>query len=471
MRRIEIIKRKRNAMQKFLRNDVADLLKNSLHSNAYDRVEQLFADQNLSWCYEFVEQSCLLIISQLSAMSKQRECPEECKEAIPTLMFAAARFADLPELRELRSLFSERFGNDLEPYVNHEFVKNLKTNIPTKEIKLHMMQKIAMEYGIKWDSKDWSQYGNGRNNESYKTLNQNSSETKYKETEKKKTEVAMDHTLKNGLPYNSRAEIEKEQKTIGNALPYKSRAEIDAQKEGKHDHGHQSPCWSSNTSTYSETTSPDDSASEDIPEGRRCYEFRSTGQTNKSTISDTTISGGKDDNFQSDIPKGRKLNGLRSMGPPYIKPDSRKKTVGPNFKDDDHKSVKESEKISKPVPRSVRVRRPLKTVSGSSRGNNDVSNGESHDLDNGYRDEQEKKMDKHLSHYSRKASQLPATTRTGSLPCEPVAAGVVVDERKGLARAATYQLESGLGSRGNVHPKLPDYDDFVARLAALRASS
>ncbi|KAI3761555.1 hypothetical protein L1987_51975 [Smallanthus sonchifolius] len=417
-------------------------------------VEQLFADQNLSLCYEFVEQSCLLIISQLSAMSKQRECPEECKEAIPTLMFAAARFADLPELRELRSLFSERYGSDLEPYVNQEFIKNLTSNIPTKEIKLQMMQEIAMEYGIKWDSEDWSQYGNGRNNESHKTLNQNSSETKYQETENKKTEAAM----------------EKEQKTMGNALPYKSRAEIEAQKEGKHDHGHRSPCWSSNTSTFSETTSPDDSASEDIHEGRRCYEFRSTGQTNKSTISDTTISGGKDYNFQSDVPEGRKLNGLRSMGPPYIRPDSRKKTDGPNFKDD-HKSVKESEKISKPVPKSVRVRRPLKPVSDSSRGNNDVSNGESHDLDNGYRDEQEKKMDNLLSHYSRKASQLPATTRTGSLPCEPVAAGVVVDERKGLARAATYQPELGLGSRGNVHPKLPDYDEFVARLAALRASS
>lgn len=49
-----------------------------------------------------------------------RECPEECKESISTLMFAAARFADLPELRELRSLFAERYGNSLEPYVNKE---------------------------------------------------------------------------------------------------------------------------------------------------------------------------------------------------------------------------------------------------------------------------------------------------------------------------------------------------------------
>lgn len=37
-------------------------------------------------------------------------------------MFAAARFGDLPELHELRTIFSERFGKSLEYYVNKEVV-------------------------------------------------------------------------------------------------------------------------------------------------------------------------------------------------------------------------------------------------------------------------------------------------------------------------------------------------------------
>lgn len=49
-----------------------------------------------------------------------RECPEECREAASSLMFAAARFADLPELRELRTIFSERYGNSLDCYVNKQ---------------------------------------------------------------------------------------------------------------------------------------------------------------------------------------------------------------------------------------------------------------------------------------------------------------------------------------------------------------
>ncbi|XP_076892768.1 uncharacterized protein LOC143544577 [Bidens hawaiensis] len=132
-----------------------------------------------------------------------------------------------------------------------------------------MLQEIAMEYGIKWDPKVLEQ----------KICKPPPfvQETKVQETEKEKTEVAMSHTLKNDLPYNSQAKIEqKDEKPTGNSLPYKSRAEIEAQKERKHDHGHghQSPYWSSNTSTCSETTtSPDDSASEDTPEVTKYYAF------------------------------------------------------------------------------------------------------------------------------------------------------------------------------------------------------
>lgn len=49
-----------------------------------------------------------------------RECPEECREAVSSLNYAAARFADLPELRDLRSIFTERYGNSLDSYTSKE---------------------------------------------------------------------------------------------------------------------------------------------------------------------------------------------------------------------------------------------------------------------------------------------------------------------------------------------------------------
>lgn len=47
-----------------------------------------------------------------------RECPEECREAVASLMYAAARFSDLPELRELRDIFQQRYGSCIEAFVN-----------------------------------------------------------------------------------------------------------------------------------------------------------------------------------------------------------------------------------------------------------------------------------------------------------------------------------------------------------------
>ncbi|PWA87541.1 hypothetical protein CTI12_AA127150 [Artemisia annua] len=554
-KRIELIKRKRNAMEKFLRNDVADLLRNNLDSNAYSRVEQLYADRNLSSCYDFVDQSCLLVLTHLSPMSKQRECPDECKEAISTLMFAAARFADLPELRELRTIFVERYGNSIEPYVNPEFVNNLKADPPTKAIKLQMMQEIAAQYGIMWNSKsletklytppvvqDWSQYGNGTKNESVKPHHQNVYATKIRETEmthnNKQTEVTKkEHTPNKELPYKPKAETEKKvepQKdlNVGNGLPYTPKAEVETKKDGS-----RSPYWSSNTSSSSSfdtLTSPEYSPEyskgpdDVIPKGRNLYAYESTRKstssdttsidtpkgrnlfahesTRKSTSSVTASTSGREENasvFRSmppppyiktestkksitsdatseDITEGRKLYGFRSMAPPYIKTDLPKSSTTRNEKEAaptiPNEREEGSENISKPVPRSMRNRRPFQPVAGSSRANNEVPKpspkslyGENRDC---VVDEEEIKMDKLLSHYSRKPTHTPsAPTRSGSLPAESVTTPVPIDERKGLARAATYQPDSGLSPQGHVHPKLPDYDHFVAQLAAFRARS
>lgn len=56
----------------------------------------------------------------LFVLSSHRDCPEECKEAVASLIYAAARFADLPELRDLRAMFTEKYGNSLESFTSKE---------------------------------------------------------------------------------------------------------------------------------------------------------------------------------------------------------------------------------------------------------------------------------------------------------------------------------------------------------------
>ncbi|XP_031740051.1 uncharacterized protein LOC101222109 isoform X2 [Cucumis sativus] len=150
--RIDVIRRKKKATLKFLKKDIADLLANGLDINAYGRAEGLLVELTISSCYDFVEQSCDTVLQHLPIMQKQRECPDECCEAIASLMFAAARFSDLPELRELRQIFQERFGTSLEHLENQKFVENLASKPSTLEKKVQLLQDIALEFSIKWDS-------------------------------------------------------------------------------------------------------------------------------------------------------------------------------------------------------------------------------------------------------------------------------------------------------------------------------
>ncbi|XP_039070935.1 uncharacterized protein LOC120217984 [Hibiscus syriacus] len=70
--RLETIKKKRNAVENFLKKDIADLLKNDLDYNAYGRAEGLTIEQNQTACYKFIEQFSLCISMHVSIMQKQR---------------------------------------------------------------------------------------------------------------------------------------------------------------------------------------------------------------------------------------------------------------------------------------------------------------------------------------------------------------------------------------------------------------
>ncbi|XP_057772994.1 uncharacterized protein LOC130992397 [Salvia miltiorrhiza] len=403
--RIEIITKKRNATQKYLRNDVADLLRNGLDTDAFARAEGLLAEMIRSQCYELIDEYCEHILKNLSAMNKQRECPEECREAAASLMFAAARFADLPELRELRTVFSERYGKSLDYYVNKQFTEKLKANPPSKDMKLQLLQEIAAESGLEWDAK------------------------------------ALENKLFNESAFA------------------KSRVDGSAQKDAAgYEFGRTNP--------ERKKESPADARKEAV---RKVFEEE----------------GDEDEPLK-----------LRRT-PPYTKPVPNKATSSSSDESDssNDKVVEATEPTvdevlrGKPMGRSVRTRhtKPSPVGGGDEKGpvnKENVAQGRRilrfFDGGRGHRGEEEKTMDKLLRHYSRKkGSKLPPTdsskeknlrsqdgpTRASSLRVEPTGP-TEADPRK-HSRAASFHPDL-LNANAHVHPKLPDYDEFVARLAAFR---
>ncbi|XP_057454264.1 uncharacterized protein LOC130745876 [Lotus japonicus] len=155
--RLDIAEKKMSARVKFMKSDIAELLRIGFDFDAYKRVEELVLEQNKLSCYELIAKFIESISDHLEDLTKQRICPDECKEAVPSLMYAAARFADLPELRDLRALFAEKFENSLEPFLSKELVEKLRRDPPARETKIGILHDIAQEFSVKWDDKTLKQ--------------------------------------------------------------------------------------------------------------------------------------------------------------------------------------------------------------------------------------------------------------------------------------------------------------------------
>ncbi|XP_043700342.1 uncharacterized protein LOC122651072 [Telopea speciosissima] len=558
--RIDMIRRKRNAMQKFLKKDIADLLANDLGVNAYGRAEGLLVEMNLSSCYDLVEQSCDCILKQISVMQKQRECPEECREAVPSLIFAAARFADLPELRDLRQLFAEKYGNSLESFLNREFADKMAAKHHTREKKLQLMQDISKELSIKWDSKAFEEklsntpaskqgmtkdkhkpHGNRddgllrRDHQDFSSCQrQEVSDAGYKPKRdnldglfhgrlehindvRGQCNAGEDTVLEN---YNenisSHARVEVTPRSTRRQQVKTSVIDVpvaDSNRNGPKNHSHLT-----NKVTEEKTESLKPFCNNIVPppyvkpRGSKYgtnSETQGTSSDNNEGSSDPPYSNRDVMRNRSDRTKKRLDhidNGSHMVGPARVNGHG------------DETDCNQDDLVGDAKSRPRSVRRHLKPP----RGNDNIGNSQQEERRNLYTrkedarrgpqtlfdddydsmDEEDKRMDELLLYYSKKkpSTNEPSNKRRGlkaptndtaadtgrspghrsrdkaqintglsnplaraaSLPPEPT---TPTEEPTGPARANSFQPD---GQAGHVHPKLPDYENLAARIAAFR---
>ncbi|XP_047312111.1 uncharacterized protein LOC124915442 [Impatiens glandulifera] len=417
--RIDVLRKRQEATQRFLKGNLAQLLANGLDINAYGRTEEFIAGQNVLSCYDFIERCCEYILKQLSLMQKQRECPEECRESIGSLMFAAARFPDMPELRDLRDLFQERYGTGLEHFVNHDFVEKIASKSSTTEKKLQFLQGIALEFSIKWDCRDFQRS---------KLDPSTSSRDQPKRSNGKDTISNPEKIINARKEYNH---LNHDRNGIDGAKN-KNVLKKEADKpDNYHHHHHHS------NALPPPYVKPIENKHIDAPEPEKLMNrrYREKGLT-----------------YYDEVP----LPKPRSM---------RKKHSSQNCEED-------ANNVS-----SSRSRRK-DTNNSSGRGLQILFEDEHQQ-----KDEEERVIDKLLLHYSSKPSNFdpeklirkpnnaetrnnnpalipPPATRSISLPREKTTSGV--EPVKVYARANSIQPAK------HVHPKLPDYDDLAARFAALK---
>ncbi|KAK9676497.1 hypothetical protein RND81_11G081000 [Saponaria officinalis] len=159
--RIKLLRNKRQSLLQPMRRDVALLLQSRQDATARIRVEHVIREQNMMAANEILELFCERLVTRLSIIASQRECPTDLKEAISSLIFAAPRCSDIPELLAIRDIFRKKYGKDFvsaatdlrpDSGVNRLLVEKLSALNPSGELKLKVMKEIAKEYQIEWDT-------------------------------------------------------------------------------------------------------------------------------------------------------------------------------------------------------------------------------------------------------------------------------------------------------------------------------
>lgn len=164
-----LLKKRRECMVRQTRSDIAQLLQDQQLQKALHKVKQLYKDQSLLSAYNQIEQFCGCIATNMPQICRTtsgfESLPIDVLEAASSLVFAASRCGELPELNSMRYLFKRLFGYQFEAasvelqkgnLVNSKMKQNLCiSSVPVDE-KLMLIKEIAEENSLHLWFQDFS---------------------------------------------------------------------------------------------------------------------------------------------------------------------------------------------------------------------------------------------------------------------------------------------------------------------------
>ncbi|CAI9278616.1 unnamed protein product [Lactuca saligna] len=155
--RLSVLKNQRQARLGVARSDIIKLLNLNHHEHALNRVEQVIKEQNMFDAFVMMDGYCHLLLQMVNLIEQEKNCPDELKEAASSLLYAAPRCGEFPELQKIRAILTARFGKEFANGaidlrgncgVNTRMIQKLSPQKPFLENRMRMLQEIATENGI-----------------------------------------------------------------------------------------------------------------------------------------------------------------------------------------------------------------------------------------------------------------------------------------------------------------------------------
>jgi hypothetical protein len=157
--RFNMASNKKTALMKQQMREIAKLLAESppKEEKARIRAEALIRDDGTVEAYEILQLSCELICERIKLITASKQCPEDLKGTISTLIWASTR-VDIKELIEVRKQFRAKYGKKFDAaalsneggVLNERIVAKLSVQPPTAFLVQTYLEKIADEFQVEW---------------------------------------------------------------------------------------------------------------------------------------------------------------------------------------------------------------------------------------------------------------------------------------------------------------------------------
>lgn len=157
--RFEIASNKKSALMKQQMREIAKLLdeKPPKEEKARIRAEALIRDDGTIEAYEILQLSCELLSERIKLIASEKNCPEDLRGTIATLIWASNR-VDIPELIDIRKQFTAKYGKKFEVAAlenkdgicNERIMAKLSFQPPSAFLVHTYLEKIADQFEVKW---------------------------------------------------------------------------------------------------------------------------------------------------------------------------------------------------------------------------------------------------------------------------------------------------------------------------------
>ncbi|XP_017251187.1 uncharacterized protein LOC108221844 [Daucus carota subsp. sativus] len=137
---------RRKANIRIWRSDVAQLLRIGLHEEAWSKVERICKEQFMVSAYAQLYQFCDCVYLNYDPMSScSSELSDDVHEAVSSLIYAASRCGDVPELHSMRNMFKKHLGQGFE----RNCVELGPGNNVYPQIKQYLSRKLVVPEDVK----------------------------------------------------------------------------------------------------------------------------------------------------------------------------------------------------------------------------------------------------------------------------------------------------------------------------------